>query len=347
MPISSYHDHIEELRPGPPSFGLEEWNLTRRFRVIGRSEIPPIDGTMATACPGIPPFYSSYFDFSANVTIPNAILVGYEADPQENAREWIITCRYSTRLPATQNAGGLQTPSTASQSPQSGSSNPADLTQLLPRLSKSVETIKLPYKFDPQDDAFFTNSDGGILPVNNQTFRLRRFCNSTGENFAAGASIDYNLTVYRVSFYKTYDVNVYEHGGCVNENVWDEYDAKSIYCKPPTSSRELVANNLFWLWNYELVWDPIYLHRFTLLNAGFRELKNALRVDQNGVRELQDIILPTSATKTSVEVPLDINGKAIYDPGIDGGNLVFCNFNKYPTADFSTMPFTLSALGFV
>lgn len=345
MPLSAYHEYIEEVRPPAASIGFEEWTLYRKFRVVGRADVPPLSDVMLVSCPGVPPLGSTYVDFASHATVPNAFLIDYNVEQSPNVREGLVTCVYSTRPPTTRNAGGLQTPVGTAGNPNQpggGSSNPADLTQLLPKVSKGVEIVRVPYKYDPQDAAFYTDAAGNILAGG---FLFSRYSNTTGENFAAGAVQEIAMPVYRVSLYKLTDRDTTLNGNSVNSALWDSYPAKSLYNKPETTSRELVAGNYFWLWNFEIVYDPIFFHRFRNLNAGFRELASPVAVNNNiSTRTLQDIIL--NGQKTTVEVPLNINGQKITDPGRDGANLIFANFNKYDATDFTTLPFTLSQFGF-
>lgn len=350
MPLSQFHEHMEELRADPASFPLEEWSLNRKFRVIGRVSVPPLDDILAVACPGIPQYGTPYINPFTGTTVPNAFLVSYEVEHTPNMRESTVKCLYSTRLPQPRNQGGLVSPVGQGQQqgqPSGGSSNPADLTQLLPKVSKGVEIIRLPYKEDPQGKAFYTDADGNRVPPDNPNFTFKRFCNTTGENFAAGVTTEVALPTYRISMYKLVDRDPFLNGNSVNNAVWDGLEAFTVYNKPETTSRELVSGFFFWLWNFELVYDPLFYHQYKILNAGFRQLSgNGRRADLFGARELEEIVMP-NGDKPSVEVPLGFTGKAIFDPGKDGENLLFANFNKYDTTDFTTIPFKLTDFGFV
>ena len=64
-----------------------------------------------------------------------------------------------------------------------------------------------------------------------------------------------------------------------------------------------------------------------------------------GARMLRDITV--NGQKTSVEWPLDIDGTKITDPGPDGVNLIYAEFNKYRASSVfhPVIPFKLSDFG--
>lgn len=343
---TAFHTGIEELPSRKAKLSATEWTFGRRFRVYTRYDIAPIGPILAITCPGIPAYYSSYEDFTTGETVPNALMTEYIPEPQPNPREWIIECSYTTNLPRPNNGGGLNSPNSPSH-PSGGSSNPDDPTQLLPKLSKSVEVLKVPYKFDPQDDAHFVDATGSILGGG---FSFSRYCNTAGENFAAGAVIEIPLPVFNVSIYYADDADVTIHSNSVNDATWSGKPACSWLCKPWTTSREKFANNWYWLRNYSFVLDTIFYHRFTVLNAGFRQLENPVAFNNNiSVRKLVDIYTGTPLARTSVEWPLGSTGQIITDPGRDGSNLVYARFNRTRKSNFSTIgspaPFTLNQTG--
>lgn len=349
MPLpNATHQSCCEIKGRTARLSFGEWTFQRKFRVITLAAQPPRGPIWATQCEGIPPYFSSYVDFSTGELVPNALLHEYVPEETGNVREWIINCEYSTNLPTAPNSGGLQSPNTPNQpgggGGGGGSSNPNDPTQLLPKLSRSVEIAKVPYKFDPQDDAVFKDANGNLLMGG---FRFSRFCNTAGENYAAGAFLELPLQSYNVGIYYATDADPTTHSSTVNNGLWSGKVGGSWLCKPWTTSREKFGSTWYWLRNYSFVYDPIFFHRFTVLNAGFRQLENPVAPNNAfTARKLIDIVTGTPAVRTSVEWPLNLFGQPIIDPGQGGANLIYGQFNKFPKSNFSTIgapfPFQLN-----
>ena len=332
-----------ELPKRSGKFGSQEWQLTRRFRVITSPDEPIPGPAVVTACPDIPVLFSSYVDFSTQELIPNAILVDYDAEEQGHPREWIVTCLYSTQQPAPANAGGLQSGPTPSRPGGSGGgsgTNPDDPTQLLPKVSTGSEIIRIPYRKDPQGKARWTFSNG--VPIIGE---FENYTNSAGERFASGTSFEIALESFHVSLYRA-EYNRYRViNNRVNFEPWDGFDARTMLLKPVRQTRERFGNRWFWLNQFDFIYDPDFFHTFTQLNAGFRELTTPLVAGEPGVRKLRDITI--NGQKTSVEWGLDLNGQKILDPGPNGEELVYAEFNKYKaSSEFeSRIPFKLSDFG--
>lgn len=346
MPIDATFDSICELPGPPPTIGTDgDRTYTRLFRVITRSDVNPIGPLSACYCPGLPALLSTYADYNSTETDPLALLRNYQPDRHPaDVRQFIITCNYDTTRPQPANSGGLQGPAVPSK-PGTGGGSSDDPTKLLPRLRTGVEIVQLPFKFDQQSAGAIVDADGVVINADN----LTRFCNTAGENFAAGVSYPYAMRSYSVSFYRADDSSPVNLGNTVNNATWGLASAKTMLCKPWTTSLEYFGVTGFWLYNFEFVYDPLFLHRFTVLNAGFRELVDPVPFYQgvaDGVRQLKDIKIADQngvLTRTSVEWPLNRNGQAIRDPGLNGQNLLYYRANKYPTGNFANLPTYLGA----
>jgi hypothetical protein len=342
MALPPQYESICELPNRPARLGLQEWSFTRRFRVITAGSLPPLGPAAATSCPGIPPYGASYVDFISNETVPTATLIDYEPEPQSNPREWIISCIYSTRQLAPSNTGGLQSPPSPSKPGGSGSSNPDDPTQLLPKVSVGSETIRIPYRFDPQGAGRFKDANENTLPGG---FPIVRYANSACESFASGASFEIALETFSISVYRTTYTNYTTINNTVNQNKWGTFPSRTQLLKPIRQSRELFGGTWYWLNQYDFVYDPFFFHTFTVLNAGFREITNPLGPLTVAARTLRDIT--NNGVRTSVEWPLNMSGQKIMDPGANGQNLIYVEFNKHRASTFSAplIPFTLSDFG--
>lgn len=349
MPLPPPWESVCELKPLPAQIGLQEWRFSRRFRVITLESLPPLGPIVVTSAPGIPPFGSAYIDFASNELVPSAILVNYGTEIEGgNPREWVVTCEYSTQQNQPVNSGGLQSPPSPRSPSGGGGSSPDDPTQFLPKVSVGAEIIRIPYRFDPQ----FNNVDQGgrFTDANRNTiaggFPIGKYANTTGESFAAGASYEIALETYRVALYRTDYVSYNDINNCVNSIPWDGFDSRTVLVKPVNQSRERFGLSWYWLHSFDLVYDPYFMHTFTVLNAGFRELTNPLGPLQVGVRNLRDIT--NAGVRTSVEWPLNASGQKITDPGANGANLIYAEFNKHPSQDFLTrLPFLLSDYGII
>lgn len=333
----------EELPKRTARFGLQEWQIPRRFRVITSPDEPIPGPAVVTACPDIPALGTPYVDFSTQEIIPGAILIDYDAEEQSHPREWIVTCLYSTQQPAPVNGGGLQSGPTPSRPGGSGGgsgTNPDDPTQLLPKVSTGYEIVRIPYRKDPQAAARWTFSNG--VPL---LGLFENYANSAGERFAAGTSYEIAIETFSVSMYLADWTNYDAVNNAVNFAEWDGFEPRSMLLKPVRQTRERFGSQWFWLNQFEFVYDPRFFHTFSVLNAGFRELTNPLAAGATGPRVLRDITI--NGQKTSVEWPLEINGQKITDPGADGVDLVYAEFNKYRASSVfdPVIPFVLSDFG--
>lgn len=337
------YESICELPGRTASFGLQQWQIPRRFRVITGLAYPIPGPALIVACPGIPSLGSPYRDFSNGESIPGALLVDYQADETSNPREWIVTCLYSTQQLAPTNAGGLQSPPSPSR-PQGGAggTSPDDPTQLLPRVSTGTEIIRVPYFEDPQGNARFKTANGSSIAG---ATGISRYCNSAGEKFAAGATREIALETFSVSLYLPEWTNYDAVNNSVNFDEWDGRPARSMLLKPVQQTRERFGLSWFWLNKFDLVYDPLFFHTFTVLNAGFREITNPLQPLNPAARALRDITV--NGQKTQVEWPLGILGQKITDPGANGSNLIYAEFNKYRASSVfdPVIPFYLSDFG--
>lgn len=344
MPLPSPYLSIEEKQMRSARVGSQQWEFERIFRVITREDQPPLGPIAAIQCPGIPALGTAYRDFNSNEYVPWALLFDYDAQPVNNQYQWDIVCKYSTLERSPRNGGGLQSPPTPGMpNTGGGGSNPDDPTQLLPKVRTGVEIVKVPYVYDPQGLARYKNRNNQTLGGN---FNFSRFANTAGDRFAVSATVDIPLRTYQISLYYTLDRNPSTLGMTVNNADWDGFGARKLLCKFWNTSRERFGTSWYWLHNYEFVYDPYFLHTFTILNSGFRQLQNPLNANMPDTfpRKLIDI-QTTNGVRTSVEWPLDFRGKVIEDPGFDQSNLIWAEFNKYPSSNFNGLPFTLSEFG--
>lgn len=352
MPLPPPWESVCELKPLPAQIGLQEWRFSRRFRVITLESLPPLGPIVVTSAPGIPPFGSAYIDFASNELVPAAILVNYGTEIEAgNPREWVVTCEYSTQQNQPVNAGGLQSPPSPRSPSGGGGSSPDDPTQFLPKVSVGAEIIRIPYRGDPQADGVtrggrFKTADGTTIG-GAFYFPLRYYVNSACESFAASASFEIALDTYHVSIYR----NDYYDYSYVNNRVnlveWDGIRERSLLLKPVRQSRERFGSSWYWLHSFDFVYDPVFFHTFTVLNAGFREVETAVAPLNDVPRELIDI-KDEKGVRTSVEWPLNKDGKKILDPGPEGGNLIYVEFNKNKAEDFGPrIPFLLSDYGII
>lgn len=278
-PVFQSCDLMIERGPSTPFSADGSREYSYRYKVVVRV---PLDEIQVCFAPCLPfPFQLHPEDFCALCTNIAGVL-----QDSEDWGIWVVTVKYSTRMPdggPPSGKGEYQTPS----GPQGGQNNPE---QEPPDIEWDSETITRAPPKDLDDKAFLNAAGQPFTPA--PTFE-----------YAYGVlSISRNELAYNCKTAAGYSF-------AVNKDKFLGFPPKTVQCMPPKAKLVFRGNIRHWRVSYRLrfgvmgddgkpiPWDPQ-----EILNQGLMELK-----DMPGVKDVLGRPIPKL-------VPITVAGKPISQP---------------------------------